>query len=360
MIPTPEPLSRILLVRNDRIGDLVLTLPAIEAVRRCWPRAKVTLLASSYAGPLLANQSGIDQMLLDEPSEGAWKLSRRLRAAKFDAALVFNSNTRNCLATWLARIPRRVLWAGKPAGRLLATHRVTLRRSHPPIHEAEFALAFVRQLGVQAELAELQPRLAIDSQTSERVRQRIARELPTGGPLFGVHPGNKKSAYNWPAERYAELVGQLAARGRVMVTGGPDEGAMLGVIRGRLSSELAPRVGFFTDFTLLELSAAISQQMALAVSSTGPMHLAGIVGTPVVALFSPHPAHAPAKWSPLGERHTLLVAPMGAHEDPRVPPERGTEIMNRIRVPRVAEAMLAYATSATQHTDRSIIKPHAA
>lgn len=120
-------------------------------------------------------------------------------------------------------------------------------------------------------------------------------------------------------------------------------------IRGRLSSELASRVGFFTDFTLLELSAAISQQTALAVSSTGPMHLAGIVGTPVVALFSPHPAHAPAKWSPLGDRHTLLVAPMGAHEDVRVPPERGTKIMNRIRVPRVAEAMLAYATSGARH-----------
>jgi len=345
-------LRRILLVRNDRLGDLLLTLPAIEAVRRNWPAAHVTALVSNYAGPILSRQSSIDELVFDVETQSGWQLGRRLRAMHFDAALVFNTNTRNCLAVWSARIRRRVCWAYKPAGWLAATDRVTLRRSHPPVHEAEFAMAFARALGGEAELAAAAPRLDIDPATRQAMAQRIARELGTTGPLFGVHPGSKHSAYNWSASRYAQLVCHLAHFGRVMVTGSPQEQPILDLIRRRLNGPVAKRVGFYSDLALRDLAAAIVQQTVLVVSSTGPMHLAGIVGTPVVALFSPHPAHAPAKWAPLGSNHTLLVAPLEPHEDVRVPAERGTDVMARIRVEDVVRAALNYVP-------RSMVAPAA-
>jgi len=65
-----------------------------------------------------------------------------------------------------------------------------------------------------------------------------------------------------------------------------------------------------------------------------------------VALFSPHPAHVPAKWRPLGENHTILVAPYLKGEDPRVPPHRGTAVMSRIRIEQVLAANLQYAQRA--------------
>lgn len=338
--------QRILLVRNDRIGDLVLTLPAFEAARRHWPEAHLTALVSPYAGQLVAGHRSIDELLFDAPSEGAWQLGQRLRALQFDAALVFNSNTRNCLAVWAAHIRSRVCWAYKPLGWLSATHRVALHRSHPPVHEAEFALAFVRRLGARAELAALAPRLEIDTATRGRIAERIGRELGSVGPLFGVHPGSKHSAYNWPASRYAQLVCHLASFGRVMVTGSPDEQPILDLIRRRLSDPFSNRVGFFTDLGLRELAAALAEQTVLVASSTGPMHIAGAMGTPTVALFSPHPAHVPAKWAPLGANHTLLVAPLEAGEDPSVPPEHGTELMARVRVEQVLQAALSYAPKA--------------
>ena len=341
-----EHLRRILLLRNDRIGDLMLTLPAFEAVRRHWPEAHLTALVSPDAGPLLAGHASIDELLLDAGTESAWQLGRWLRPMRFDAALVFNSRTRNCLAVLAAGIKRRVCWAYKPAGWLAATHRVVLRRSHPPVHEAEFALAFARRLGAPAELENLTPRLRIDASTRHRVAERIARELGAAGPLFGVHPGNRSSAYNWPASRYAQLVCQLAPFGRVMVTGSPGEQPILNVIRHRLSEPLAGRVGFFTDLKLPELAAALSLQTVLVASSTGPMHVAAVLGTPTVALFSPHPAHVPAKWAPLGTNHTLLVAPLEPFERANVPAEYGTELMARIRVEQVLRAALSYAQGA--------------
>jgi ADP-heptose:LPS heptosyltransferase len=337
-----ESLRRILLVRNDRIGDLVLTLPAFEAIRRSWPQAHVAALVSPYAGPLLAGNRTIDELLVDDPADSAGQLARRLKPMQFDTAVVFNSSTRNCLAVWRTGIGQRVCWAYKGVGFLLGNRRVALHRSHPPVHEAEFALAFARRLGATAQLAELAPRLEIDAATQRRVAQRIGEELGTGGPLFGVHPGNKNSAFNWPADHYAELVCRLAQTGRVMVTGSPAEKPLMEVIRLRLSDAARRRVGFYSDFQLLELAAAISTQTVLTVSSTGPMHIAGIVGTPVVALFSPHPAHVPAKWAPLGTNHTLLVAPLDDGEDPRIEPERGAALMARIGVERVLAANLNY------------------
>jgi ADP-heptose:LPS heptosyltransferase len=341
-----EQLDRILVVRNDRIGDLVLTLPALEAIRRAWPQAHVAALASGYAGELLAGCRYVDEVLIDDRSQDARLLAGRLRPMQFDAALVINTSTRACLAAWRAGIRRRVFWAYKPVGMLLANRRVAVHRNRPPIHEAEFALAFVRRLGVDVHLRELAPRLELDPVAQHRVTARIERDLGTVGPLFGVHPGNGASAYNWPQSHYVRLVYQLAQYGRVMVTGTPGEQLLLDLIGNQLDAHTRSRVAFYSDFSLPELVAAIAAQTVLTASSTGPMHLAGILGRPVVGLFSPHPAHLPQKWAPLGHDHTLLVAPLSPAEDPRVPREQGTALMARISVAQVLDANLRYARPA--------------
>ncbi len=334
---------RILLLRNDRIGDLVLTLPAVEALRRHLPEAHLTLCVSPYAAPLIAGFEAIDDVLLDDPGEKAWRFSRRLRSQQFDAALVFNTNTRNALAVRLAGIRRRVVWGYKPVGMLTATHPVRVHRSRPPIHESEFAMRFVEQLGVPRGANPIETRLPVDLATRSRMQSLIQDAIGGEGLLFGVHPGNKKSAYNWPVARYAELVRRLAERGRVLVTGSAEEGPLVESACSRLAAKQRSRVLMLTKLALPELVAVISLENTLVASSTGPMHVAGVVGTRTVALFSPHPAHVPAKWAPLGTNHTLLVAPLMAGEDAAVPGERGEELMDRIEVDEVFHAAVRQA-----------------
>lgn len=330
-------------MRNDGIGDLVLTLPAFAAVRRHFPQAHVAALVSPGAAGLLAGSRYVNELIVDAPTESPAQLARRLKAKQFDTAIVFNTGTRNCLAVWRAGIRVRVCWAYKPVGFLLGNRRIALHRSHPPIHESEFTLAFVRRLGVEADPTDFAPRLEIDAALRQRVAARIASELGTEGPLFGVHPGDKNSAYNWSQSQYAQLVGRLAKSGRVMVTGTAPERYLLEQIQSQLSDETRGRVGFYRDFQLLELAAAISLQTALTVGSTGPMHIAGIVGTPVVALFSPHSVHSPKKWAPLGSAHTLLVAPLAPGEVSHVPRDKAAAVMARISLEQVLEANLEYA-----------------
>ena len=100
---------------------------------------------------------------------------QRLKPMRFDAALVFNTNTRNALAVWRAGIRQRVCWAYKPIGMLLGNRRVAVHRSHPPIHESEFALAFVRRLGAKPSRRDCAPTLEIDTATRQAGRRRASR-----------------------------------------------------------------------------------------------------------------------------------------------------------------------------------------
>ncbi|HTN75085.1 MAG TPA: glycosyltransferase family 9 protein, partial [Pirellulaceae bacterium] len=195
-------------------------------------------------------------------------------------------------------------------------------------------------LGAEPKLADCTRSLAIDAVTRERVKQRLRRELGTQGPLLGVHPGNLGHAYNWSIGRYAELVQRLMQHGRVLVTGSPKEIGLHAAIRKQIG-EHPGRVAYVDDLSLRELIAAIEQLDVLTVSSTGPLHLAGVLGTPVVGLFSTHIEQSPLKWAPYGPGHLILQAPLLPGEDANFPPERGTEQMERISVDEVAAAVLS-------------------
>jgi heptosyltransferase-2 len=333
-----RPIQRILLVRNDRLGDVVLTLPAIEAARRALPDAHLAVLVNRYTERLLASNPHINELILDEPGASARALARRLKPRRFDAALVINTNTRNSLAVWLSRIPLRVLYGYKTPGVLFGNRRVWLHRKNPPVHEAEFALEFVRRLGLPAELAVRQPKLNIDPAALAEVATRIRHDLGGDGPLFGVHPGNFSSAFNWPLKHYIELTRALCRHGRVMLTGGPKEAGLLEEVRSALADVPQGRIAYYHDFSLNQLVAALSLQDVLTISSTGPMHIAGVIGTPVVALFSAHPVQAAEKWAPLGAGHQILRAPLAPGQSPEIPSAEGEAHMAKISV---ADALAA-------------------
>ena len=335
-------MPRLLIIRNDRVGDLLLSLPALEYARKVFPETEISVLASSRTASLLRGNAHVDRVLLDDGKSSARVLGAQLRQHVFDAAIAIFTNTRNCLAVWHAGIPLRVAWAHKPVGLLLGNRRVWIRRSHPPIHETEFALAFVRRLRTVAGVPLFPPSITVDPDALRRVELRIRSDLGDQGPCFGVHPGSYGSTYNWPAQRYLELASQLAAYGRVVVTGGPGEREMLADMQAQLVPGLRSRVAFYHEFDLQELAAAISQLDVLTVSNTGPMHLAGVLGTPLVALFSAHPAHSAAKWEPFGQRKTILQAPLLPGERAEIPPGASLEHMCRISVDEVVQANLAH------------------
>jgi ADP-heptose:LPS heptosyltransferase len=334
--------KRLLIVRNDRVGDLILTLPAFEYARKAFPDAEITVLAAKHTAVLLDGNPNVDRVLRDDGRLPSKELASRLKPHRFDAAIVVKTNPRNCLAVWRAGIPIRVAWASEPLGALLGNRRVMVRRSHPPIHESQFALAFVKRLKMDASIELSVPSIGVNENVLHRIRSRIQADLGAGRPWFGVHPGSFNSTYNWPIARYRDLVEKLADHGSVVVTVGPGEQEMLTKIRTSLPSRVLECVAFYHEFDLMELAAAIALEDVLTVSNTGPMHLAGVLGTPLVALFSAHPLHSRAKWEPFGQQKTILQAPVLDGENPEIPEAKADDHMARITVDEVVEANLRH------------------
>ena len=117
----------------------------------------------------------------------------------------------------------------------------------------------------------------VDPVEQAKIEQRIVAKIGGEGPLFAVHPGSRKSAFNWPVENYFQAIERLAAVGRVVLTGSAPDREHLDWIESRLTPALRERVMPITDLTLPQLVAALSLVDGFVSSSTGPLHIAAVV-----------------------------------------------------------------------------------
>jgi ADP-heptose:LPS heptosyltransferase len=291
---------RALVVRLDSFGDVLLAGPAVRAVAE--HAEHVTLLCGPLgeaAGRLLpdvddilvwqAPWEGVDPPSVEEADvEG---FVRRLRDARFDAALILTSFHQSPLPTALmlrmAGVGRIGADSTDHPGRLLDVRHQRL----PGRHESEAALDTAVAMGFT-------PRAGDDGKL--RVLPPPDTAALTGnGPYIVVHPGASAPARAWDPERCAETVELLADSGhRVIVTGGRSETELTRRVSGSVAVDLGGRTDART------LSGILYFADAVVCGNTGPAHLAAAVGTPVVSLFAPV---VPAdRWRPYGVPHVLL------------------------------------------------------
>jgi ADP-heptose:LPS heptosyltransferase len=299
--------SRILFVRTDRLGETILTLPALRALRAAMPQAHVILMVGALVHELLAQYPDADEVVAEPQLGDAWwqragRLSRLWRAWRVQTVLVFNPKKEYHAAAWLAGIPQRVGYDCK-WGRLL-THRVPDRTRLGERHEVERHLDLVRLLGVPV----ARPQWQWPSFTRER--DEVARLLTAHGGRASegfvvVHPWTSHPGKQWPWTRYREVIRVMSERhaAGVVVIGGPEERARAQAVLPR-EARVVDLIG---RLSLSQLAALLRQARALVSNDSGPVHLAAALGTPTVALFgTSDPAAGPARWGPWGSGHTVI------------------------------------------------------
>ena len=290
-------MTRVLAVRLDNDGDVLLAGPAIRALAAGAER--VTLLCGPRGRQAAALLPGVDEVLVwrapwidPEPlpvdRAAVEALVERVADERVDMAIVFGSFHQSPLPTALLLRLAGVPWIGAtsvdyPGSLLDLRHRID-----DDVHEVERSLDLVRAAGfplADGDAGELRVTAVADSDVAD-------------GAVI-VHPGASVPARAWAPERNAELVRALvAAERRVIVTGGPDERELTAFVAGSDALDL----GGETDFR--GLAGVIAGAAAIVVGNTGPAHLAAAVGTPVVSLFAPT---VPAvRWRPWLVRHELL------------------------------------------------------
>ncbi|MBI5636752.1 MAG: glycosyltransferase family 9 protein [Nitrospinae bacterium] len=292
--------ARILVIRPDRIGDVILSTPVLVSLRMEKPGWKIAMLVRPTVAPLLEGHPAIDELLtLDTDEKPSWNntapLAGILRLKKFDAALHLYSDFWVSLAVWRAGVPVRIGPASKLA-RIFYNTAIPQRRSRGERHEADYNLDLLAPLGVPPLRRSMLP------VTPDAIGAAAALLDPSRKNI-GVFPGMGGSARNWKPEQYARLIDILGAEGNnVILMGGAADAGIVDAV----AAACATTPKRFAGAHLKELAAFIHRLDVFVAPSTGPLHIAGAVGTPAVGIYCPIRVCLPRRWGPIGTRDAAL------------------------------------------------------
>lgn len=303
-------IQRALLVRTDRIGDVVLSLPAAALLKHRLPEAEVHFLTRAYTAPLAAMAPDINAVVIDDGLP-AWDLAHKLRAGGYQAAVLLHPTLRLASALFLAGIPNRVGTAYRGYS-IFLNRRVPQHRRQSQHHELELNLELVRGgLGLGDEGQDRQkyyPKIVVSSEQKKATRSSL--DLSSDN-LVVVHPGSGGSARDWPWLNFARLIDRLASHGfQMAVTLGPGEEGLGRALKG----EIKASVRWISGLDLGRLAAVLSLSRLVISNSTGPLHLATAVGSRALGIYCPIEPCLPRRWGPYGPGHAVL--------SPEVPPCR--------------------------------------
>jgi ADP-heptose:LPS heptosyltransferase len=316
--PRWRAVHRLLLIRLDNLGDVILATPAIHALRQALPGARLTLLASPVGAQVAELDPDLDDVIVyrapwmdpdsclsQDPSRD-YSIVAEIRRQGFDAAIIFTSYHQSSLPAaylcYLAGIPlRHAASIDGPGSLLTSRHRHVDRISH----EVERNLDLVGGLGIPLEGDDLI--LGPPDEDVAWARGVVEGERRGRKPVVVIHPGCSCPSRTYPAEHFARAAWTLSSEldARLIWTGAADEVDLVEGIRAQLAE---PGLNLAGTTSLARLSAILAAGDVVVTNNTGPMHVAAAVGTPVVALFAL--TNPPEEWHPWKVRHRLLNQPV--------------------------------------------------
>src|SRR3989440_207128 len=326
---------KILLIQLRRLGDLILTTPAISALREHLPAAEIALAVPGESAPLLPAIQGLRQTVLTERGLGDLPTWADILRAGFDCVVDFPRNGRAASLTFVSGARRRIV-----------SDRLKIKSKFRPrfynefidcamkqMHTADYYLALLQPLGISATAND--PLLELPAAAQERASSIIADQI-RHQPFVIFHPGSARVEKFWEPERWADVI-EFAANELglfpVLSGGGTElERAHVTAIRKKLRTPVLDLSG---QLDLLSLAALIEQARMLVTVDSAPMHLASASGTPQVILFGPtNPFH----WRPRKSPAAILF---GESPEPlhRFQPREAQTPMKQISTAAVINAM---------------------
>ena len=299
---------RFLLIRTDRIGDTILTLPAVTAIREKFPKAFIAFLSKPYLQPLIENYSGIDLLLSYEPNgrhkgwKGILKLSQELKEHNFNSAILFYPRIELAFAIFRARIPVRI-GTGFRWYSFFLTNHVYEHRKKCEKHESEYNLSLLKTLIPNDNLI---PKFEFKSRNLPSWWEKFHAEIKFNNYAI-VHTGSKNSAPNLSKKQYKLLVRLLLENTdwTVLLTGITEERKFIQNLAKNFSGERVKEV--VARFSLVDFFSVVRNASLLITSSTGPLHMANAAKTPVLGFFCPVKPHTPTRWGPYNQKEWAIT-----------------------------------------------------
>ncbi len=331
----PAPPRRILVLRLERIGDLLMTLGALESIRATWPQARIHVVVGSWNVDVARQLPWVDHVeTLDAPwlaREGGaasaaalLRHAQRWRRERFELAMNLEGDIRSNLLLGLSGAPLRVGFAMAGGGSLLTD----VVRYDPHAHTDENTRGVVRAAAARLGTAMVEPpatwpRFPLPVASVERAGSLLG-EGGTHGTrtLIGLHAGGGRAIKQWYPERFGKAVGRIAESvgATIVLTGTDQDRPLVDEARAAIPAGIEV-IDLAGPLDLLTLAAVLSRLALYVTGDTGPMHLAAAMGTPVVGIFG---ISDPARYAPLVARRRIvrIDLPCSPCNRVRLPPER--------------------------------------
>ena len=331
------PFVNILLLQLKRIGDLILTTPAIAALREKFPGASVSLVVSATVKELIPAIAGIDKVFEVRGKTDDALDWIALSLGKYDYCLDFTRNDRSAFLTFLSGARQRIT-ADHPLLRMKLRARSYNEFVDAPVgllHTVDYHLALLKPLGIENASRAIQ--LNLPEATVTRADE-LLRAAGVEADFVCFHPGSARPEKFWEPVRWAEVIDHCARETgfKCVLTGGRSamEQSQIGAIKKTAKSDVIDLSG---KTNLLALAALVRKARLLVTVDSAPMHFAAAWDTPQVVLFGPtNPFH----WHPRSESALVLLGGMDRPVTEFDPKQRATS-MNQISTKAVIDAMEA-------------------
>jgi ADP-heptose:LPS heptosyltransferase len=291
-----------LIVRTDRLGDVVLTLPMARAIKKAIPNARITFLARDYTRPIIERCPDVDEVRVVDEKASLWRLITQFR--KIDAAFFPSPRFRLALAGFLARVPNRI-GTGYRWYSFLFTDKIFEHRKTAERHEAEYNLRMLASLGIKADESEL-PSIKLQQPEIESIDKWMVEHLGSANAKFAViHITSGGSTRSWPVSQFIKLgLSIIEKQGMNIVLTGVAQDA--NIVNLATASIGVGRAIPFVGHSLLELAALLERATIVVAGSTGPGHLSAALDTPTIGLFPLPLPLSKARWGFRGARVSNL------------------------------------------------------
>jgi len=307
---------RILVVRNDRLGDFMLAYPALGLLKKNMPHAEVHALIPEYTREMAEACPWIDHTVIDPGTDadlGAlWGLVRNIRRLGIDTAITLFSTTRVGLALYAAGVPYRLAPASKLA-QVFYNHRLVQRRSRSEkpeyVYNVDLVRCFLEDRGVALETEPAPPYLQFDTARVARLKSSFCRDrgIDCLKKLVFLHPGGGGSASNLSVEQFARLGACLESHDGhiIVVTAGPGEIETAQALSAGLTG--TPHTVYQSNQGLRLFAEHIQFADLFISGSTGPLHIAGALDRPTAAFYTRRRSATALRWQTLNTPERRLA-----------------------------------------------------
>jgi lipopolysaccharide heptosyltransferase II len=293
--------NRILFIRIDRIGDVVLSTPALKSVKQAFPGTELVVLASISNHSLLLHNPYVDRIIVYNQTQGVKNkigIINQLRKYKFDLAIdpYPDYELRTALIALLSGAKRRIGYGSY--GR-----EVFFNLNGPGLvkdkHLVDLTLDIVKALGVTAN--DKVPEIFLTEDEKKWARSWLKEKDVWGKPIVGIHPGGHYETQRWLPERFADIANHLQKSGDldVIILGGPDDEGLVHLIGSMIHAEVPTYVGD----DLRRFAALVYYCHIIIGNNSGPLHIAVALRIPTVSVMGPTNKN---RWMPVGDIHRVL------------------------------------------------------